>query len=132
MFQAGQWGTRIDRLRAKLLGFAVGNIFGAGVGGVGEADFASVGGLDVVVGHAPVFGIGDGASGLSFDVEVVDFEIDEWSVGVGADAECLFGSGGFDVPDVNVGEVGKALLFGYGCREGDPVGWDGLWIGAFG
>jgi hypothetical protein len=76
LFQAGQWGTRIDRLRAKLLGLAVGYVFGAGVGGVGEGDFASVGGLDVVVDHAPVFCVCDGAGGLGLDVEVVELEVD--------------------------------------------------------
>ena len=125
--------SRIDWLRLnRSLGFAVGDVFGAGVGGVGEGDFASVGGLDDVVGHDPVFCVGDGSGGGGFDVEVVDFEVNERGVGVGAYAEGLFGSCRFDIPDVDVGEVGKALFFGDRSGERDPIGWDGLGIGAFG
>ena len=132
MFQAGQWGTRIDRLRAKLLGFAVGNVFGAGVGGVGEGDFASVGGLDVVVDHAPVFCVCDGAGGLGLDVEVVELEVDQRCVGIGGDREGFLCAGGLDVPDMDFGEVREALIFGDWGGEGDPVGWNRLRVGAFG
>jgi len=58
-------------------GFAVGYVFGVGVAGVAdEGDFAAVGGGDVVVGHGPVFCVGDCAGGLGFDVEMVDIEVD--------------------------------------------------------
>ena len=57
-------------------GFAVGDVFGVGFGGgVGEGDLAVVGGFDGVVGHAPVFCVGDGAGGGGFDVEVVEAEV---------------------------------------------------------
>ena len=79
-------------------------------GGFGEGDFAAVGGFDGVVGDGPVFCVGDGAGGGGFDVEVVEAEVVEGGVGVGADVEGLFGAGGFDVPDVDVGEVGETLV----------------------
>jgi hypothetical protein len=49
----------------------------------------------------------------------------KWGGGVGADVEGSLGSGGFDVPDVDVVEAGEALLgWRDGCREGDVVrGW---------
>lgn len=65
-----------------------------------------VGGGDGVVSQGPVFGVGDGASGLSFDVEMVELEVVEGGIRVGADVKGLFCSGGLDVPDVDVKEVG--------------------------
>jgi len=56
-------------------GFAEGDVFGVGfAGGVGEGDFAVVGGFDGVVSQGPVFCVGDGAGGGGFDVEVVESE----------------------------------------------------------
>ena len=78
--------------------------------------------MDGVVGEGPVCGVGDGASGLGLDVEVVDTEVFERGGGVGADVEGSLGSGGFDIPDVDVVEVGESL-FGWrdGSGEGDVV-----------
>ena len=102
-------------------GFAVGDVFGAGVRGVGEGDFASVCGDDDVVGHGPVFGVGYGSGGGGFDVKVIDLEVDQGGVGVGRDIEGLFCAGGLDVPDVDVGEVGETLVFGDFGGEGNVV-----------
>ena len=92
---------------------------------MGESYFGAVGGLDGVVGEGPVFGVGDGASGLGFDVDVVDVKVFKWGGGVGADVEGSLGSGGFDVPDVDVVEVSQAFVRrGDGSGEGDVVrGW---------
>ena len=92
-------------------GLAVGDGF---AGGVGDGDFAAVGGFDGVVGEGPVFCVGDGAGGGGFDVEVVEAEVVECGVGVGADVEGLFGAGGLDVPDVDIAEVGQPFLSGTG------------------
>jgi hypothetical protein len=130
LLQAIPWDTRVDWLIARR---SPGAAIGVGyVGGVGDGDFAAVGGGDGVVGERPVLCVGDGAGGGGFDVEVVELEVYERGVGVGADVEGALCAGGFDVPDVDVGEVGKTFVFGDGCCEGDPVGGNGLWIGAVG
>ncbi len=113
----------------RLFGFTVRSF---DFGGVGEGDLAAVGSLDDVVGEDPVFCVGDGAGGLGFDVEVVEFEIDERGVGVGGDGEGFLCSGGLDVPDVDVGEVREALVFGDWRGEGYPIRRDGFGVGAFG
>ncbi len=43
-------------------------------------------------------------------------------IGVGGYVEGLLGSGGFDVPDVDVAEVGETFVFGDFGGEGDVVG----------
>lgn len=107
----------------QLLWLAEGNVIWVRDAGVGELYFGAVGGFDGVVGQGPVFGVGDGACGLGFDVEVVETEVFEGSVGVGADFEGGFGAGGFNVPDVDVAEVWKSLLLGDFGGEGEVVGW---------
>ena len=89
--------------------------------------------MDGVVGEGPVFGVGDGACGLGFDVQVVDVEVFEGGGGVGADVEGSLGSGGFDVPDVDVVEAGQAFI-GWcdGCGEGVDWDCDGLRPGGAG
>ena len=99
---------------------------------VGEGDFAAVGGGDGGVGDCPVSCVGDGAGGGGLDVEVVELEVDQWGVWVGAYREGPFGSGGLDVPDMDIAKVGKTLLLGDWGRQGDPVGWDGFGVGAGG
>src|SRR5580704_5030058 len=98
LLQASRRDTRVDWLRVRdSFGFAVGDVLGVGFAdGVGEGNFAAVGGLDGVVGHGPVFCVGDGAGGGGFYVEVVDLEVDQGGVGVSGNVERLFGSGGFD------------------------------------
>ena len=64
---------------------------------------------------------------------MVELEVDERGVGVGGYVEGLFGAGGFDVPDVNVGEVGEAFFrWGDGGGEGDVVGRYGFGVDACG
>ena len=63
---------------------------------------------------------------------MVEFEVDQGGVGVGTDEEGALGTGGLDVPDVDVLEVGQALLGGYGGGEGDPIRRHGLAVGAGG
>jgi len=72
--------------------------------------------------HGPVLCVGDVAGGGGLDVEVVDVEVRERGVGVGADLEGGFRAGGVDVPDVDIAEVWQALGFGYRGGERDPVG----------
>ena len=61
---------------ALIIWVAVGDVFGVSFArGVGEGDFAAVGRGDDVVGHGPVFCVGDCACGGGFYVEVVDFEV---------------------------------------------------------
>ena len=63
---------------------------------------------------------------------MVELEVDQRGVGVGGDGEGAAGSCGFDVPDVDVREVWKALFFRDGRGERYPVGWDFAGVGAFG
>ncbi len=102
------------------------------VGVVGEGGGGVVGGGEVDVGEGPVVGIGYGAGRGGLDVEVVELEVRERGVGVGGDLEGAAGAGGVDVPDVDVGEVGKALLGRDRGGEGDPVGRHGSRVGACG
>ena len=121
---------RIDWLHAdRSFGFAIGSFDFARVG---EGHFAAVGGLDVVVGHAPVLGVGDCACGLCLDVEVVKLEVDQRSVGIGGDREGFFCAGSLDVPNVNVGEVRETLILGDRRSEGNPIRWNRLRVGTLG
>ena len=56
---------------------------------------------------------------------MVEGEVVEGGGGVGADVEGLLGTGGLDVPDVDVGEVGQALSIGDDGGEGGPIGGHG-------
>src|SRR6202011_135188 len=104
------------------LGLAVGVFLrGRSLGGGVEDGLGSVGGGEGAVGDGPAFGVGYCSGRLGCDVEVVEAEVVQGGVGVGADAEGALRSGGLDVPEVDVGEVGEALVVRDGGREGDPV-----------
>jgi hypothetical protein len=77
-----------------------------------ENHLAAIGCLDLVLFQSPVFGVGDRACRGCLDVKMVDAEVVERGVGIGADVECAACAGGLDIPDVNVAEVGQPLLLG--------------------
>src|ERR1035441_7485885 len=102
------------------------------VGGVRDFDRAAVGCGQLDIGECPVLGVGDGTGAGGLDVEVIELEVDKRRVRIGRDGEGAARASSLDVPDMDVGEVGKALFWRDGCGELDPVVRDGLWIGAWG
>jgi hypothetical protein len=67
---------------------------------------------------------------FDLDVEVVDCEVDQQGVGVGADEKGAFSAGGLNVRDLDIFEVGQTLRDEDGGDEGDPVRGHSLAVGA--